>query len=196
MMLKELKNECEITFAGFNYSTNKIVSVKKYFVVDCDYFNFFLKKYFHLNVSLDLECHKAEIGLKKPCICIKNMNNETYISAYYKELSIQEYPFENYHLNCFEKHKKNLYYKKYFYTKDKDFIKNTLKEYKIKNNNFDGLEICKGSSYRHKHKSDKLAIIDEDHSYKKLEVINFIRFSIYFLRFQFNNSSVGIIYCI
>lgn len=188
MKIDEIYKNSNISFIGLNYNNDEILSVKKYFVVDNDFLIFFARKKFNLNLLIDDEDHSNELGLKLPCICYKKIKDQKYFSLYYKERSLQKPGYENYHLNCFEKIKNDLFLKKYYYTKDKEFIKNILKDYSFKNTDFDALEICKGYSYRNKSKSDKIAIIDENNNYEKLKAFeipkNCINFNdIFFIAF-------------
>jgi len=172
MNIKDVFNNSTVSFIGYNYNNFKQISIKKYFTVNEDFFLFFVRRELNLNISLDNESHSNEMGLKQPCICFKTLKNKNYISVYYKETVIGNNIYEDYCLNAFEKQENQIYFKKYNYSKNKNFISKILKKYSIQNNNFYGIEICNGNSYRNSGSSDKIAIIDEKSNYQKLKIFN------------------------
>jgi hypothetical protein len=173
MKIGSIYNNSISSFIGLNCQDNKITSVKKYFIVDRDVFLTFTQQVFKLNLTLDNVDHSKEVGIKNGgCICFKHTKHKDYQAIYYKETSKQGKPYENYHLNAFEKVDNMLFFKKYFYTKNRQFINKVMTEYNIKHKNFDALEVCTGTSYRNREQSMKMAIIDEKTNFKKVSVFN------------------------
>ena len=173
MKINSVYNNSISSFIGLNCQDGEIISIKKYFIVDKDLLTNFALQVFKLNLTLDNIDHSKEVGIKNGgCICFKHTKQKDYQAIYYKEASKQYKPYENYHLNAFEKADNMLFFKKYLYTKNRQFINKVMTEYNIKHKNFDALEVCTGASYRNKQQSTKMAIIDEKTNFKKVSVFS------------------------